>query len=226
MRHELFETSASQFARSIDGLISSQCYVRGDLFVRAARASVPPNGKVLDYGCGPGRIAMLLADAGFDVRAVDPSPAMIAEAVQLAGQRERLRFAVLEDPCQELGPNSLDAVICSSVIEYVPGPEDLLRYFFAALRPSGALIISYANRRSIFRKYFEYRTAHSAAYLKVQANLWDWRTFRDLLVRAGFQPMSGPIYFDPGFQDRPFARKLCSWPWFGMLGLCVAKKIS
>ncbi|MFJ6695862.1 class I SAM-dependent methyltransferase [Streptomyces sp. NPDC091272] len=58
---------------------------------------VPSGGRALDLGCGPGRNALHLAAAGFDVDAVDLSPAAIgwaAERAREAGPRiaSRVRF--------------------------------------------------------------------------------------------------------------------------------------
>ena len=46
------------------------------------KRALPPRGHVLDYGCGPGRLARLIAEQGYRVHDVNPSPAMIAEAVR------------------------------------------------------------------------------------------------------------------------------------------------
>ncbi|WP_031078314.1 class I SAM-dependent methyltransferase [Streptomyces sp. NRRL S-118] len=54
------------------------------------RGVVPPGGRVLDLGCGPGRNALYLAGRCFDVDAVDLSPQAIAWA------RERAREAGAE----------------------------------------------------------------------------------------------------------------------------------
>ncbi|MFJ3927179.1 class I SAM-dependent methyltransferase [Streptomyces sp. NPDC090022] len=45
---------------------------------------VPPGGRVLDLGCGPGRNALHLASLGFEVDAVDLSPTAIAWAAERA----------------------------------------------------------------------------------------------------------------------------------------------
>src|SRR3981081_480280 len=76
----LFEVTAESFAANTDAQIASDTYRRGELFLEAARKWIPSNGRVLDYGCGPGRIAHILAVGGYRVVGVDPSPAMIREA--------------------------------------------------------------------------------------------------------------------------------------------------
>ncbi|WP_225803509.1 class I SAM-dependent methyltransferase [Streptomyces sp. NK15101] len=47
---------------------------------------LPAGGRALDLGCGPGRNALYLASAGFDVTAVDLSPAAIAWAEERAAR--------------------------------------------------------------------------------------------------------------------------------------------
>src|SRR5690242_17797334 len=57
-----------------------------DLF---SRAPAPPEGRLLDLACGPGRIALALADRFADIWAVDLEPEMIA-----AGRAEAARRGV------------------------------------------------------------------------------------------------------------------------------------
>lgn len=47
-------------------------------------------GRVLDLGCGPGRAAARMADAGFQVTAMDPVPEMVAMAARHAGVTAQL----------------------------------------------------------------------------------------------------------------------------------------
>ena len=55
--------------------------------VVAVAATVPPGCSVLDAGCGDGRNSIYLASLGFDVRAVDMSPAAIAKLRRRAEER-------------------------------------------------------------------------------------------------------------------------------------------
>ena len=51
-----------------------------DADLRAFMDAVRPGGRVLDWGCGPGNSAEMLAAAGFEVEAADASPEMAALA--------------------------------------------------------------------------------------------------------------------------------------------------
>jgi tellurite methyltransferase len=99
---------------------------------------LPRGGTVLDVACGRGRHALLLASAGFTVRAIDRNPEAIAFVRQTA---ERLSLTIdtevidLEtDPPPELPAASVDAVL---VFNYLHRP--LMPSLRAAVKPGGRI---------------------------------------------------------------------------------------
>lgn len=110
----------------------------------------------LDAGCGSGILARHLVEAGARVLGVDAAEEMIAMARELArekGYGERLRFEHIPTIANlPLSKNSLDGILCSSVLEYVPDPAACLKEFARVLRSTGLLVVSVANRRSVVRK--------------------------------------------------------------------------
>ena len=180
-----FDDEAATFARAIDQALQGDGYVRGRLVLDLAARTIPASSLVLDYGCGPGRLSLLLARAGFRVRAVDISAGMIAEALKLDHQGVDLAFEIISVSQAVLQPGCCDAILCSSVIEYVLDPDELLRSFRRALRPSGVLIISYANRSSLWRAYLNSGGSEANPMYVPHHHTWHWREFRKLLVRHG-----------------------------------------
>jgi SAM-dependent methyltransferase len=216
----LFDESASSFAEWVDKLIATGRYRRGECFVEAAQAVVPAQGHILDYGCGPGRISAMLAGCGFRVLGVDPSSAMIEAAKHQPHQSLDAAFATAATPPTGDEHGGFDAIVCSSVIEYEAEPDQLLRRFFAALRPAGKLIISFANSRSFWRALFQRRNM----MLGAQRHTWTWPAFRDLLQRNGFRPIRDAVYYETAFDRFPPLRFLAGSRFVGPLGLAVAAK--
>jgi 2-polyprenyl-3-methyl-5-hydroxy-6-metoxy-1,4-benzoquinol methylase len=116
---------------------------RLSLFVNGIKNNVAPKSKVLDYGCGTGRIAIELAGCGYHVDGVDGASGMIEKARFEVESRNLslIRFETI-DPDVWRPRQQYDAIVCSSVLEYVPNDESLLCRFAKALVPGGLLLVS------------------------------------------------------------------------------------
>ncbi len=218
----LFDELAGKFARDIDRAMQEDNYVRGWLFVKLAERAVPAGGYVLDYGCGPGRLSHLLARSGFRVRGVDTSEGMIAQARALDRQGLNIEFETIEKIDEILEPDAYDAIVCSSVIEYVLDADELLRGFHRALREPGVLIVSYANKSSLWRRHWD-RDARVNPMAASQHHVWDWRGFRTLLAQNGFHTIVGPKFFESPWDRRLWGPLFRSVPLVGSLGVVVAR---
>ncbi len=96
--------------------------------------------RVVDLGCGTGTLALLLAEEGYTMDALDFSPAMVALArTKLAGTRATVRLGDAADP--GLDPGSADVVLCRHVLWALPDPVAVVRRWVAALRPGGRLVL-------------------------------------------------------------------------------------
>jgi 2-polyprenyl-3-methyl-5-hydroxy-6-metoxy-1,4-benzoquinol methylase len=115
----------------------------------------------LDAGCGTGTLTRFLAEKGCSVTGLDAAAQMIEMArgqTKDHPQRERMRFEVAHRDSagtMERLPNatgSLDGILCSSVLEYMPDAEQLIREFARVLKPGGVLLISVPNAQSAVRR--------------------------------------------------------------------------
>jgi len=218
-----FDAVAERFALEIDRAILQNGYARGRVILELAQRAIPPGHSVLDFGCGPGRLSLLLARAGFRVRGVDISEGMLAQARTLDRRGLNLEFEIIKEHEEILQPDSCDAIVCSSVIEYVVDPDELLRQFHAALRKSGVLIVSYANKSSLWRKSWDRR---ANPLFVPHHHVWHWRGsrgFRALLGRHGFRTVDGPTFFESPFDLRPWGRWLRRVSLVGSLGVVTAR---
>ncbi|WP_316774011.1 class I SAM-dependent methyltransferase [Streptomyces sasae] len=100
--------------------------------------------RVLDHGCGYGRVMAELSEHGFsDVSGVDLSPALIARGRRL---RPDLRFSVLKSPPGlPCAPESFDVVLLFAVLTCIPDDDAqraLATEVNRLLTPGGLLYVS------------------------------------------------------------------------------------
>ena len=104
-------------------------------------------GRVLDLGCGPGRNALYLASLGFDVTAVDLSPAAIAWAEDRAretGAKVRFRCADAFATAETDPVASYDLIYDSGCFHHLP-PHRRISYLTLVdrvLAPGGHLALT------------------------------------------------------------------------------------
>jgi ubiquinone/menaquinone biosynthesis C-methylase UbiE len=112
----------------------------------AALVELLPRGRVLDVGCGYGRVALPLARAGFEVEGLDLSEEMV-DAGRRAADAEGLRvgFTVASMTSLPYPPESFDAAIClwSAFNELLDEDEQTwaIGEMWRVLRPGGVALI-------------------------------------------------------------------------------------
>lgn len=105
------------------------------------RALATPNSKLLDAGCGTGKLARTLIAEGMSPKLMtllDPSAAMLARCAdipvpKIQGRLEALPF----DDC------AFDLVTCVWALETVPDPFLALTELCRVVRPGGALCLAF-----------------------------------------------------------------------------------
>jgi SAM-dependent methyltransferase len=106
--------------------------------------------RVIEAGCGPGYMAVALADRGFRVSAIDTSDGMLGLTRTLFASSNRpepeLEVGSIEDVPFEDG--RFDLYVSAGVIEYLESDDRALAEAFRVLAPGGYLIVSITNRFS------------------------------------------------------------------------------
>ncbi|SDT63941.1 class I SAM-dependent methyltransferase [Actinoplanes derwentensis] len=109
-----------------------------DFFMRVLADRMAP--RVLDLGCGTGRLAIAMAEAGHEVTAVDPAGAALDAARRKPGSA---RVQWIEGSFEDLPSQSFDAALMTGhVVQHLSDPEwsGALRALRDALVTDGRLI--------------------------------------------------------------------------------------
>jgi trans-aconitate 2-methyltransferase len=95
--------------------------------------------RVLDAGCGTGRVTAALVERlpRGHVVAVDGSPSMVAQARERLGPGVEVLVADLLE--LELG-EPVDAILSTATFHWIPDHDRLFERLFAALRPGGRIV--------------------------------------------------------------------------------------
>ncbi|WP_431945676.1 class I SAM-dependent methyltransferase [Micromonospora marina] len=150
---------------------------------RLLDALVPPGVRVLDAGCGTGRVAAALAARGHDVVGVDADPTLV-EAARADHPGPRFLVADLAelDLAAQGEAEPFDAaVLAGNVMVFVaPGTErDVLGRVAAHVHPDGLVVVGFATDRGY--PVAELDADAIAAGLRPEHRFatWDLRPWRD-----------------------------------------------
>jgi SAM-dependent methyltransferase len=151
---DIWASLADQFAdkayASVKGLVRT--YV---MHQQLLEQLPPPPARVLDVGGGAGHQSFPLAQAGYDVTLLDPSPAMLDKARQrLAGlpaevqRRVTLLEADGEHADEAVQGQRFAAVLCHGVLGYLDQPGPLVSQLCRCAAPGGVVSIMTGNARA------------------------------------------------------------------------------
>lgn len=117
---------------------------RYDAIAREIAAAAPPNGAVLDVGCGPGEIVVRLARLSptLGITGADVDQPMIERARRKAAKaRVAATFVVADAAALPFEDASFDLVVSSFAIHHWPDPHAGLGEMLRVLRPGGRAIV-------------------------------------------------------------------------------------
>ncbi|MGH1570457.1 class I SAM-dependent methyltransferase [Methylobacterium sp. P31] len=152
------------------------------------RAWAQPAGRrIVDYGCGIGRVAIALAGEAGTVLGLDLSAGMIAEARRRAGSRSNLAFAQNADGLCPVADGAVDLLVVVDSLPYVVQAEALETFMAEAARVLSAggdlLVFNWSYRSDPERDLAEAHAlaaAHGFAVLRAGEHpftIWDGTGF-------------------------------------------------
>lgn len=150
---------------------------------RLVDAMVPRRARILDAGCGPGRIGGYLHDVGHTVVGVDVDPKLIAAAAAdhpgprwLVADLAELDLVALG----ETGPFDA-AVLAGNVMVFIaPGTEaDVLRRVAAHVRPDGFIVVGFHVDRGLSLDELDAAVAEAGLRVEHRFATWDLKAWHD-----------------------------------------------
>lgn len=150
---------------------------------RFVDAMAPRSARILDAGCGPGRVAGVLAAAGHDVVGVDVDPELIAAAEQdHPGPRYLVGdLAELDLPARGIA-ESFDVIVSAGNVMTFVAPStrvEILHRLHRHCAEDGRVVIGFgADRDYGFDQFFD-DAAAAGLTTDLLLGTWDLRPFTD-----------------------------------------------
>jgi SAM-dependent methyltransferase len=146
---------------------------------RLIDAMVPRQARILDAGCGPGRVGGYLARAGHDVTGVDLDPLLIAAA---RTEHPGGRWLVGDLSELTLPDEGFDAIVCAGNVMTFLAPDTrrpVLHRFRENLREGGRAVVGFGTGRGYAPSDFFQDAREAGLAPDLVLATWDLRPYRD-----------------------------------------------
>ncbi|HEX5336909.1 MAG TPA: class I SAM-dependent methyltransferase [Gallionella sp.] len=177
-----------------------------------------PTGKLLDVGCGAGRLLNRMRKRGWEVEGVDFDP----QAAERVAKRYGIKAHVGDLSACALPENSFDVIAMSQTIEHLYDPAATLRECLRILKPGGLLVMTTPNVNSVGAHEFgaSWRGWEPPRHL----HLFSVQSLRQLAQRTGFEIDEACTYSAGSAVVYRVSRTIqqpCNPSWLQELGLLV-----
>ena len=199
---KLIDKTIDDYTRIADLWSSKRWRLTGDLVELKKYAG--PGAKVLDFGCGNGRLSELFLNTEIDYLGVDPSEGLIDIA---KNKYPEAKFTVLNDNLS--GTKEFDTIYCLTVIHHVAGKDNrkkFVRRLLDLLKDNGTLVISTWNlsttpkdyRRKLISKlknprldwgdiFYPFKNSLGEIEVDRYIHAFSFKEFKKILTESGFE---------------------------------------
>jgi len=171
--------------------------------------------RVLDVGCGDGRLSIELARAGARVTAVDRSAVMLRAAVDRAmAETERIQWVRSDGGSLPFVNGCFDVSVAVTVLCFAHDPIAIVREMARVTRPGGRVVLGELGRWSTWALHRRWRASRRGGTWE-GTRFWTRGELCRLLSASGLRPAAtAAAVFYP--RSRTLAR-ICrrSEPWLG-----------
>ncbi|MGB5597368.1 MAG: methyltransferase domain-containing protein [Thiothrix litoralis] len=168
--------------------------------------------RVLDFGCGQGRFARMLADAGAEATAYDSSSAEIANARALDEGRG-IHYVEALDELRAGEP--FDRILCFMVLlcNEVQAADDLLRTLYSLAKPGALLGLGNTDTATLGRRFpdfystppenpvrgasYQSNIPTSAGLIQITDHYYSPVHISEMLSAAGFEVLAAEQVAEP-----------------------------
>jgi 2-polyprenyl-3-methyl-5-hydroxy-6-metoxy-1,4-benzoquinol methylase len=161
------------------------------------RKHIAKRGKLLDIGCGNGRLLYLAKENGFQVKGIEISPSL-AESVS-----NKLAIEVTAGDFFNYDSSNerFDLIVLRHVLEHLPDPVIALRKIHSLLNEDGYALLEFPNIRSfnfelkrLFNKAGLSKKKYKPDYKPGHYNEFSRKSFQYLTFMTGFQILCWQTY--------------------------------
>jgi SAM-dependent methyltransferase len=158
---------------------------------RFLASRVAARGRLLEIGCGNGRLLMLARESGWDVRGIEISP-FLAESVKkaLGIEVNVADFLNYRPPSDE----HYNLVVMRHVLEHLPDGRAALTTIHRLLAPNGCALLEFPNIdaldlrwKRLLRRMRMHRKKYPPDYRPGHCNEYNRRAFEFLAHATGFE---------------------------------------
>lgn len=168
--------------------------------VKAISRLVPPDGSIIDVGCGSGHLLSLLKRYGspeWKLYGNDFSEVSLANLERLGIQGVAGRFEDLDTALQ------FDLIILNQTIEHLDSPSSVIEKANHLLKPGGALFIETPSTEGLDARLF--RSRYWGGYhFPRHWSLFDESSLRKLVELHGFETVKVDYLASPAFWVQSF----------------------